>query len=448
MSGTFFGLEIARRALQANRMGMDVTGNNVANANVEGYSRQRANFVSSLPYTGSNYQNGQIYQLGTGANVGDIQRIRDEYVDYQLRSNLSEISYWEKNRQLLQRVEAIFPDPANTGIQMHLNEFFNGWQEVNENPQDKGLRVGLLEKSRALTLSINQSYEQLNVVLDNLNKEHEVLVAEVERITGRICQLNEAIYKSYAKNNNVLMDERDLMLDELAKLVKIEVKPNTGDKDLVNVSVNGKQLINGTQNLLTGENFDKDIFNTVDVGGSVGSVVKVREQINGPDGYMQKLQKLASQITEKINGVYENHNSDFKFFKPLENLQSNKIIELNLATGDEIIVGSGAAGDTQFALEISQLRNKKIEELDNNTFESYFQEVMVSIGEAGNAAGQLLYAHESIGDQLYAQRESVSGVSIDEEMVNLMQFQFGYQASAKILTTIDEMLETLLNTVR
>ena len=431
MSGTFFGLEMGKRALQANRMGMDVTGNNVANANTPGYSRQRVNLVTSLPYTGSNYQNGDIYQMGTGVNVGDIERIRDSYIDEQVRSNLSQIGYQEKEQQVLQRVEALFPDSVNDGMQSYLNEFFNGWQEVNENPLDQGLHEGLLEKGQALATVMNQSYEQLGIIRKELNTEHTDLVSEVSRLTERIVQLNDSINKSYAKANNVMLDERDLLLDDLAKLVKIDVTTNNDNQALVDVRVNGIDLIIGTTN-----SFDAANFDTPNVGGSVGSIINTQSQV---DDYTDKLKRLAGAIAEEINGVYTENGEFFK--DQTDALENDRIIELN----------DNASIDTEIALEIAQLRNKKIDSLGEDggvTFESYYQDLMVTIGEKSNASGQLLETHEAIGDQFFAQRESVSGVSIDEEMTNLMQYQYGYQAASKIITTIDQMLETLLSIVR
>ncbi|ACV61587.1 flagellar hook-associated protein FlgK [Desulfofarcimen acetoxidans DSM 771] len=430
MSGTFFGLEIGKRALQANKTGMDVTGNNVANANTTGYSRQRVNLVTGPPYTGSGYQ------LGTGVNVGDIERIRNNYIDGQVRSNLSQIGYQEKEQNVLQKVEALFPYSVNEGMQVYLNDFFNGWQEVNENPLDKGIQAGVLEKGKALAAAMNQSYEQLGIIRKDVDTEHTDLVSQVGKLTERIVKVNESIAKSHAENNNVLLDERDLLLDRLAKLVKIDATMNNDNKALVDVSVNGVALITGTAN-----NFNAANFDTPDVGGSVGSLINTGSRI---DNYKEKLEKLANAIAEEINGLYT---GEGKFFKDLSNasdsktLNNNKIIELD----------DNASVDPQIALEAAQLRNKKIDSLGEDegiTFESYYQDLMVTIGEESNSAGQLLETYEAIGDQLFAQRESVSGVSIEEEMTNLLQYQYGYQAASKIITTIDQMLETLLGIIR
>jgi flagellar hook-associated protein 1 FlgK len=435
MSGTFFGLELGKRALQANRMGMDVTGNNVANANTSGYSRQRVNLVTGPPYTASSYPNGDIYQLGTGVNVGNIERIRNTYIDGQIRSNLSQIGYQEEEQQVLQRVEALFPDSVDEGVQVYINDFFNGWQEVNENPLDQGIQSGLLEKGKALATAMNQSYEQLGIISKELNTEQSDLINEVSILTDRIVQVNSSIAKSHAENNNVLLDERDLLLDDLAKLVKIDVKTNNDNKDLIDVSVNGIALITGTTN-----SFDAANFNTTDVGGSVGSILNAQTRVNN---YTDKLTKLADAIAKEINGVYPEED---KFFKDQSDaLKNKKIIELD----------DDASVDTQIALEVAQLRNKKIDTLGEDlgkdegvTFEAYYQDLMVTIGEESKTAGQLLETYEAIGDQLFAQQQSVSGVSIDEEMTNLLQYQYGYQAASKIITTIDEMLETLLGIIR
>ena len=451
MSSTFFGVELAKRGLQAQRAGMNVVSNNVANVNTDGYSRQRAYLVSSIPYNVADCPNG-VYQLGTGADLSDVQRLRDSAVGRLNQNNLGELGFWEQDQQVLSRVEAIFPDAVDGGMEMYLDDFFNAWQSVNENPLDSGLKVGVLETGRSLSSAMNQYYEQLTNIGNNLNDQLTTTKDRITRLCGQIIDLGKSITKSYANNNNVLLDQRDNLVDELAKLVKIDVKTNQTNNDYLDITVDGISLINGTNNS------SESVEYTVDSGGAIGGIIYAQTQVGK---YRGNLKTLAHAIVEEVNGVYANPpinedppvtRPDEKFFKDQDtDPESMIIMELDVTYGSDVKVGlhDEASGDTRIALAIAQLRNKKITTDNLNcTFEAYNQNLLVGIGQESKSAQQMQDTYQSINDQLYAQQQSVSGVSIDEEMANLMQYQVGYQSAAKIFTSMDEMLQTLLDMVR
>ena len=451
MSSTFFGIEIAKRSLQTQKIAMDVAGNNVANASTTGYSRQRVNMVSNIPYQVSGSSNG-VLQLGTGVTVENVQRLKDEYIDRQSRSNLGQLGYWEQDQQTLQRVEAIFPNSDNGALQTAMDDFFNGWQSINEYPLDSSLRTSVLEKGKSLADTLNQDYQQLSVIGENLDEQLNSTKEQISQLCDQIISVSDAIDHSYAKDNNVLLDKRDLLLDNLAKLVKIDVRQNDDNKNLVDVTVGGVSLISGTSNDSASffENtVDVDGFEGASIGGTIGGILDARTQVGN---YMSDLKTLAGSIAKAINDVYTSNGVDALFFKSQEDIDpdSNYIIELAVTTGDDIKVGlqEGASGDTTIALAIAQLRNQNFEELGNSSFEAYNQQLMVTIGEESSSAQQMQDNYQAINDQLYALQQSVSGVSIDEEMTNILEYQTGYQAAAKVMTSINDMLDILMNIIR
>jgi flagellar hook-associated protein 1 FlgK len=151
MTSTFFGIEIARRGLQAHRRSMDTTGHNIANANTPGYSRQEAVHTASHPHSVPSL-NRQMNpgQLGSGVSVDFIRRIRNEYLDNQYRDNAATEGFWQAKLDVAQQTELIFPEPSGRGVQSVMLNFFNDWHELNNNPQDAGVKAAVRESGLEL----------------------------------------------------------------------------------------------------------------------------------------------------------------------------------------------------------------------------------------------------------------------------------------------------------
>jgi flagellar hook-associated protein 1 FlgK len=162
MPGTFFGLEIARRGVNVHRATLNITGHNIANANTEGYSRQQAVIEASTPWTlpdlATKMQPGQ---LGTGVLSEQVRRIRDYHLDLQYREAGSNMGYWQKKLDVAQQIETLFPEPDGPGIQATLLEFFNNWHDLNNDPQDPGVKAAVAEAGDELAATIRHTHEQL-----------------------------------------------------------------------------------------------------------------------------------------------------------------------------------------------------------------------------------------------------------------------------------------------
>ncbi|MCL6449629.1 MAG: flagellar basal body protein, partial [Armatimonadetes bacterium] len=162
MISTFFGIEIARRGLMAGRNAMDVTAHNLANASTKGYTRQDPVFTATDPYTLPNaWQKLLPGQLGSGVEVSQIRRIRDSILDQQVRSALGEDGFWQARQDALQRVEAVFPEPSEVGLESVLARFFDAWHELNNNPGDPGLKAVVKEAGEELAVNFRHIYRQL-----------------------------------------------------------------------------------------------------------------------------------------------------------------------------------------------------------------------------------------------------------------------------------------------
>ncbi|MCL5781225.1 MAG: flagellar basal body protein, partial [Firmicutes bacterium] len=247
MPGTWFGLEIAKRGVMSHRTALDVTGHNIANANTAGYSRQEAVLKPTDPWTLPNLATKMLPgQLGTGVTVEEVRRIRDYYLDVQSRQSGSYEGYWEKKLDLAKRMETVFPEPVGRGLQTVLLNFFNDWQDVNNNPEDPGVKKAVIESADELAGIFRQMHTQLSTIGEGIvvtsptespTGYYQVVggmmsfeVDKINQITKRIADLSNTIIRlrQNGASPNDLLDQRDALLDELAKFgnIKTDVKDN------------------------------------------------------------------------------------------------------------------------------------------------------------------------------------------------------------------------------
>ncbi|MGB9904545.1 MAG: flagellar hook-associated protein FlgK, partial [Desulfotomaculales bacterium] len=212
LPGTFFGIEIARRGLNVHRTALETTGHNVANANTPGYTRQEAVITASDPYTSPSLETKLLPgQLGTGALAAMIRRIRNEYLDVQARDSISSREYWQIQEELFGRIEAVFPEPGSSGIADTLTKFFSYWQDLNNTPQDPGVKAAVAEAGDELATMMREAYRQLQDISNSILKKDaggavtggqmKDQVDTVNDILAQIRSLTESIKTVYAHGN-------------------------------------------------------------------------------------------------------------------------------------------------------------------------------------------------------------------------------------------------------
>ncbi len=483
MRSTFFGLEIARKALMTQSRALDVTGHNIANQGTPGYSRQRAVLTTTNPYTVPGMHNGSSAgQIGTGVQVSAIYRLRDSYIDYQLRSQSQYLGKAAAENQTLDRVEGIFSDLQGGGIKTAISEFFNAWQDLSRDGSNETTRAIVQRRGEAVADMFRHVDGQLQDVVADINHGIKLAVTDINSLVDRIASLNVQIQTNElgGKNANDLRDRRDLLIDELSQMVNLNVFESNGQLSLV---VNGVSLVRHesvTHMTLAGdgvvrwEKADGTEGNAVNVtSGRLAGLESSREKTIG---YMKQLDNLASEFASAVN---EQHMKGYdlqgakgiEFFvgtdSDIENVSAryiyvNKLIldedtgrgliaaatpELD-AAGNPIFDADGnpivVAGDGSNALAMAQLRNKLLFG-DKATLEQYYESILGSLGVDARHALQLLDNQTLLVNQLEMRRASVSGVMLDEEMTNMIQFQHAYSAAARLVTVIDEVLDTLIN---
>jgi len=470
LAGLFSILNTAQRGLTAQQKALETTGHNVANANTPGFSRQRTvlETTPALPVPSMNRPGG-AGQVGTGVEVAEIVRVRDSFLDAQIQREAGALGEWQEQQKLLERIEVIFMEPSESGLNNLLTQFWNGWQELSKNAESSPVRTALKETAESLAEAFRHSAQQLDQLEDDLNSSLKGLVDEVNSLAEQISDLNNQIkvITLNGDNPNDLLDRRDLLLDELAKLTDFSAEKTDGTVDL---KIGDQYLVDDA--LPGGYQTWSADSSTGEIKWSDGSPVNVESgTIKGIDeaqgiaqDYHQQIDILARSLINRINEQHQN-GYDLNGNPGLEFFSGTEAADFALAVTDVSTIAAasfgGGAGDGSNALAIAQLKNQRWDLNDDETedetelvestgpgevsFDDFYKNLIARLGVQGHEAGRMVENQSVLLNQLENRRTSVSGVSIDEEMTQMLQFQRAYQASAKMITAVDELLDTLIN---
>jgi flagellar hook-associated protein 1 FlgK len=464
--GLFGTLGMAARSLQTQQAGIQVTGHNLANVNNPNYARQRLDIDATLPVPSA------IGLLGTGAQAVAIQQIRNLLVDQRIQAETSVSGYWDAQQQALQYGQAALGQQVNRtlesgtagaqqGIAEGLAELFNSFQSLSTQPTSLAERQVLLMKAGTLASRFNQVADRLNALRSGLNDTIQADVSSANRLMSDIADLNDQIITAEINSGGVANDLRDLRqgkIEELAKLVNIDTAAQSNGG--VNISIGGVLMVS-----------DKNVLDSLEVydagggqllvraataatpltltGGSVAGAIDVR------DGAVAQLQSeldtLAGLLIGEVNALHATGfsltgSTGENFFTGTD--AASIAVNTTLTGNPSLIQASGAAGEpgnNTVALALAQLAGKTHAGLNNQTFSQSFAQTVASLGQSLSSANGALADQQMVQEMLNQQRSAISGVSIDEEMANLSVYQRAYQASARVMVVVDEMLQTLIN---
>jgi flagellar hook-associated protein 1 len=466
MLGLFATLNLGARALQAQQAGVEVAGHNLANVNNPAYARQRVQYQ-----TGISVPTG-VGQEGTGVQVAAIQQIRDSLLDGQVRDENSVGSYWTAQQSALNNTETELGEllsssasiasgtDASSGLSSQLADLFNAFQSVAANPTSLVQRQTLVSKAQTLAISFNQASNRLAGIQSNLNTSIQGDVDSANQLMSDIAKLNGQIFIAEAGTNSTANDLRDLReqkLEALSNLGKFQV--TTSADGTVSISGGGSQFVSGNQvvSSLATEDRQGNLFvistaDNSDVSFSTGSI---QGKIDVRDGALADLQNgldsLVSQLITQVNSIYSkgydlNGKTGAVFFtgSSAADIGVNAALQTD-ASGVQAAGTAGATGDNSVALALGQLATTAQAGLKNQSFGDAYGLLVNSLGNSLSNANQQVNNHEKVSQLLRTQRDSVSGVSMEEELTDLMNFQKAYQASAQIITTVNQMLQTLVS---
>ncbi len=460
MSSWTTGLDIAYRALQAEQQAIDVVNHNIANANTPGYSRQVANMATTQPAAVISLT-GEIGQMGTGVRVTHIERQRSSFTDLQIRDENYSLGQWEKTRDALQQVEVVFNEPSDAGLNSLMSRFWQSWQDLTNSPQDAGARRALVEQADSLAVSVNRVYSQLTSIQNDTDNQIKLKTDSVNQIAQQVASLNVKISQAeqMGLRANDLRDQRDLLIDDLSRVVRLSYY-ETAD-GAVNIFL-------GSHTLVVKDRVDA-LANGIDVNGfatvtwdSDGSPVSITDgelyglqQARDVDvpAVMNDLDALASGLITRINALHTagfglDNTTNLNFFNGTG--ASTIAVNPTLKSNPEKVATASAAnsiGDNSVALGISGLQTTLTMSGNTSTFGQFFASMMSRLGVDSQRADMMANNQKLLVDHLKRQRETLSGVSLDEETTKLIEYQRAYEAAARVINVVDEMLDLLINRV-
>jgi flagellar hook-associated protein 1 len=552
----FLGFNIARSALFTSQQNLDLTGHNIANAGVEGYSRQRLHLQAapSIPGQGSLYPGS----VGEGVQADRLQRLRDEFLDKEYRLKNQEQQFYQTRFDYTQRMEVSLGELGSSGLGLSLENFFNSWQEASLRPDDNALRQTVVAAGNELSYSLRSFVADVSRLQDDSDRDLSQSVDRVNQISQQLAQLNQQISLSVNVGDTPgdLQDQRDRLLDEMSKLLKIQIQ--TADNGTVQVQSDGKALVSQDvwhalqlrrePDLLRGErpvgfpstlNRGDLVINGVDILGSdpplniataanagllvnqinlhtgqTGVVASLDPSgsliltgtgnssnfinlestgvglnltgiaagdytltnstslqlaggiyLNQPGGKIESLLDTKTRILpETLNKVHQLTATLIKRVNTIHsqafdlNGQSNRAFFTGTNPGDIGVANTIQAdpsllalaadasfppGDGSQARAIYQLRFQA--NVGGENLEDYYRSLVTGMGNTIAQARDRGATLEQVKASLENQRQSVSGVNLDEELSNMLQFQRSFSAAARVMTTMDQMLEQIVN---
>lgn len=472
MSSTFGSLSTALSGLFASRRGLDLTSQNLANVNTDGYSRQRADLVAITgPVAPALFARWD--GAGGGVNVADIARFRDTFLESRAHSEHSNAASLAVAQTSYARIEDGLGEPGANGLQATMAKFWSSFDDVANNPGDLAARSALLQRATAVSDSFGRGRAAADQLWASTSDQLSTTIADVNASATTVANLNKAIRNGTQAGLpvNELMDQRDLMVMHLAETVGATVRSQANG--VVDVYVNGQALVRAdsttTLQIASGGPTKLDDYSgtpvpnpqpsvqlqwtsqagTYPVSGVGGGVGGMLGALNTTiPGQSNALDAIATQLATTVNAQHTvgydlNGNAGIALFA-VTGASTSAATNLSVAITDpRLVAASGVAGaanlDNANALSLAALASQT-----GGTDEVYRQYV-VNLGVKAQSINQQVAIQTTVTSQVDASRESQSGVSIDEEMTSMLAYQRAYEAAGRVMTAVDSTLNTLIN---
>ncbi len=461
---TFGLLNTATTSLWAQRRALDVTGQNVANVNTDGYSRQRADLRaiggSAVPAFYSTSSG-----IGGGVSAEDVARIRDAFLEGRGHTEHGNIARLTAESEAYSLVEQAFREPGNTGLQNLMADMWRGFQDVANKPEDPAARGQVLKRLETLVGGLHFSSAQLDGQWRQTRENVAVLVKDVNAAAETVAQLNSAILRASSSGlpANDLMDQRDVLVMKLADQVGATVRPRDGGVvDVVLGSVTlvaggsaSKLAVAGSVNPANVTTDPPRIVTatgglTISVGGSAGGQLHALNSIMPT--YRAELDGIAAQLATALNGT---HDDGFDLdglrgtalLGPTTGAVTAASITVLVTDPRKLAASAIGADDGSIPANLDRGNADKLARLGTGVGspDTAYRRMIVELGVQSAVSQRNLGIQSVITRQVDAARESVAGVNLDEEMTNMLSYQHAYSAAGRLVTAIDEMLDILIN---
>ncbi|WP_417235023.1 flagellar hook-associated protein FlgK [Arthrobacter sp.] len=455
---TFSGLNTAMTGLNAARVGLETTGNNIINVNTPGYTRQRAELtaVGALASTGLNASRPG---LGQGVSVAGISRLADAHLEARLNATSGAVGHADTRAAALMDIEATLREPGENGLSAILGKFWNAWEGVANQPGEAAPATVLISSANDVAARLKLMHGELS---DQWSAQHsalETMTAEVNSTAARVAELNASITSTIAAggNANELLDQRGTLVTRLAELAGATSGENEGVFEVKignHVLVSGKTphelTIAGGTSLETSAAGGAPTVNFDVQGGRIAGALSLLGPANdtGTGGAIAQmassLDAVAKNLAETVNaahrqGITADDVPGGNFFDPASTTAAGLTVIVSSAAELATRSKDGGKLDGSNALAIAQLATEK------GGADDQWSTVVVSSGLAAQAEAQQSVNAALAHNAAASQQQAATGVSLDEENVALLAYQHAYQGAARVMTAVDEMLDTLIN---
>lgn len=467
-------MDTGRRSMMNSQTALQTAGHNIANKSTEGFSRQRVELQTS-----DAVGFGKL-RVGTGSKTAQVTRINNPYLEKQIGGEQAKLGYYEGKGDAMVRVEQVYNEQINKGLNNYMGEFFNAFREFSNNPENLATRTQVKETAEFLTKDFKRISNQLTDIQRDIDRQVVTHVAEINDITREIAKLNEKVQTVQIAGGpaNDERDRRDLLIKQLGE--KINIRWAEGEDGMVTITAGNSALLVAGYDSKTLEAKSTPATDTkaegaVDIiyrnsdtatpvvvtnqinGGKVGGLLEVRDQTINE--LHDNVDDMAVNLAENVNAIhrqgYDAFNQKagdfFVFQQGGEHMAGGMMLNSRVRDDVSRIAGGlipNAPADNRIALGIASLQGAAIMDDGRFSLDDFYNSMVGQVGIQTKRAQGAQATQSDIVKQLGNIRESISGVSLDEETTKLIEYQKAFDASARLIKTADEMFDTVLNLKR
>lgn len=498
MRPTYLGFEASKSAIFSAQKSLDITGHNLSNIATEGYTRQRvvqtSNFTDS---TKSRYAPIRGANDGEGVNIKGVNQVRSDRLDTSYRTQNKEVGYYEQKNDMLSNIESILQefDEGSKGsgyaISNSIREIYTALEDFSNNPTSEADANVVATAFNSMAQTLNQLYKGLEEYSQQCKEELKINIKDINNDFSKLAELNRSIRTTVVANGytdeygpNELLDERNLILDKLSAYGEISIQDNIDGT--INLSFNGHEVVNGLEH--DSLNLQEDKSGTISIswmsdgtdaatgtgkfkaytdiinGAGVGATEK-QSSDNGIPYYKARLDEFAATFAETFNniipnGTDENGNTtyvkifgvqkeDGKVYSDMRSSAADITVTDELRKNSSILIPDKDVADNKSILKMISSLTEESHSFDSGDFTGTFSDYVNSY--VGTLASDVSFsenkfkAAENIATDILNNRDSVSGVSESEETVNMLTYNRAYQAAARMMTVMDDLLDVIIN---
>ena len=462
MSNLITALHIGASGIYTNQTGVQVTGNNITNANTAGYSKQTANVTSASSLT----QGSLVY--GTGSTVDTIDRSSDIFITKQLVAQSAVYGKYEASSAPLGDIEQIL-GISETSLSSDIDVFFDAWETLSTNPAGTTERQSVIQEAEDLVTHFQQVDQQLGDVIKSINSSIESEIPDLNDQLQQIADLNKNIMVTEVSNGNAntLRDQRDLLVQQVSETCGASIYSD--DNGMICLQLDGGlplvtgtvastlsvDQVNGLSQISLNSGQSTFSLEGDDFGGTLGGLFTVRDEVIPQ--YQNDIDQLAYEIATDVNTLHSTGldlNGDvatdlFSLIVPTDptaNAWQDAAASITVNFDDTTLIAagtSGQTGDNSLTLSIAELRDTAT--INGSTYTEEYARIAAGAGLLVSSNEDKLLSSTELLSNINDKRDSACGVSSEEEMLLLIQYQSGYEAAASYISVIKEMIDQLMS---